>query len=64
MKPRPERCATCGAALTQPAGAGRPRRYCGRRCQARAARRRRHAPPATIERSDPRVDYFLRECGL
>jgi hypothetical protein len=21
-------------------------------------------PPATIERSDPRVDEFLRECGL
>ncbi len=36
----PTRCVECGAPLPDPAG-GRPRRYCSRRCQARAYRRRR-----------------------
>lgn len=42
---RPEvsviRCAECDAALPVADGRGRPRRYCSRRCQARAYRRRR-----------------------
>ncbi|GAA1293812.1 TetR/AcrR family transcriptional regulator [Saccharothrix xinjiangensis] len=42
------RCAQCGAEITHPAR-GRPRRYCGRACQARAYRARKDG--AATERS-------------
>lgn len=42
------RCAECQTELPAGPGRGRPRRYCSRRCQARAYRRRReHGPTAT-----------------
>jgi AcrR family transcriptional regulator len=45
------RCAECEADLPGSSGRGRPRRYCSRRCQARAYRRRRdHGPTATSRR--------------
>ncbi|MEU8215382.1 TetR/AcrR family transcriptional regulator C-terminal domain-containing protein [Micromonospora taraxaci] len=45
------RCVECGADLPTGPGRGRPRRYCSRRCQARAYRRRReHGPAATPRR--------------
>ncbi|MET8045404.1 TetR/AcrR family transcriptional regulator C-terminal domain-containing protein [Micromonospora sp. NPDC005215] len=48
---RAGRCVECDAKLPGDAGRGRPRRYCSRRCQARAYRRRReHGPTATSRR--------------
>ncbi|RAO24454.1 hypothetical protein MED15_00212 [Micromonospora noduli] len=45
------RCVECEADLPVGAGRGRPRRYCSRRCQARAYRRRReHGPTSTPRR--------------
>lgn len=43
-------CAECGVGLPAVAGRGRPRRYCSRRCQARAYRRRRDHGPTTSPR--------------
>ncbi|MEO3768799.1 TetR/AcrR family transcriptional regulator C-terminal domain-containing protein [Micromonospora sp. B9E7] len=47
------RCVECGADLPTGSGRGRPRRYCSRRCQARAYRRRREHGPATVPRHIP-----------
>ncbi|MFI6265032.1 TetR/AcrR family transcriptional regulator [Micromonospora sp. NPDC051006] len=45
------RCVECLAELPAGPGRGRPRRYCSRRCQARAYRRRRdYGPTATSRR--------------
>ena len=65
IKPRAERCAICGAPLVQPAGPGRPRQFCGENCQRTAARRRREVRRVAelVERTDPRVDSWMRECG-
>ncbi|GAB3053339.1 TetR/AcrR family transcriptional regulator [Micromonospora schwarzwaldensis] len=47
------RCVECEAELPAGVGRGRPRRYCSRRCQARAYRRRREHGPATTLRRVP-----------
>jgi hypothetical protein len=61
---KPSICAYCGKPLVQPAGRGRPRRYCSRKCQRAAAYRRPMPPVSHLDRSDPRVDRFLKDCGL
>ena len=33
MPQRPDTCGRCGAAISQPSGAGRPRKYCSERCR-------------------------------
>ncbi len=43
-------CAECAGELPVAVGRGRPRRYCSRRCQARAYRRRRDHGPTTASR--------------
>ncbi|MGI5520507.1 TetR/AcrR family transcriptional regulator C-terminal domain-containing protein [Micromonospora sp. CA-259024] len=49
------RCVECEAELPASSGRGRPRRYCSRRCQARAYRRRRDHGPATTPRRVPHL---------
>lgn len=63
-KPRPERCAHCSRELAQRAGPGRPPRYCSPRCRRLAARERQRAGPGPVERSDPLVNEWLKECGI
>ncbi|MFI6781442.1 TetR/AcrR family transcriptional regulator [Micromonospora sp. NPDC050276] len=47
------RCVECAAELPAGSGRGRPRRYCSRRCQARAYRRRREHGPGAAPRRVP-----------
>ncbi|MEU8082167.1 TetR/AcrR family transcriptional regulator [Micromonospora sp. NPDC049101] len=58
------RCVECDADLPGGSGRGRPRRYCSRRCQARAYRwRRDHGPTATSRRVPGPTATSRREHG-
>lgn len=66
MTPRRGRCVHCGQPLEQPRGPGRPRTYCSDRCR-RAYRRQRVqlvVLAALLDRSDPAVAEWLKDCGL
>ena len=57
---KPTICAHCGRPIEQRAGPGRPREFCTATCRRAATRKKNQR----IERSDPVVDTWLKECGI
>lgn len=60
------KCKTCQSPIVPSDGPGRPKEYCGAYCQSKAREKRKlvRQMQGAVDRSNAKIDLWLRECGV